>query len=40
MFARNFVPKLRQLEQLQLELDNDHDNFDIKQNLIRNEQKP
>lgn len=30
MEARNFVPKLRQLKEIQLELDNDEENRNIK----------
>jgi hypothetical protein len=35
MLSKNFVPKLKQLEQLQLELDNDEENLMIKQQLIK-----
>ena len=36
MNQRSFVPKLKQLEQLQLELDNDEENLKIKNGLLNN----
>lgn len=35
MQHRSFVPKLKQLEQLQLELDNDEENLKIKNGLLK-----
>ena len=35
MSIRGFTPKLKQLEQLQLELDNEEENIIIKQSLLR-----
>ena len=35
MSIRGFTPKLKQLEQLQLELDNEEENTIIKQSLLR-----
>jgi hypothetical protein len=34
MANRKFIPKLRQLEEIQLELDNDDENIKIKQGLL------
>ena len=36
MQKRSFVPKLKQLEQLQLELDNEEENLKIKNGLLLN----
>jgi hypothetical protein len=35
MSIRGFTPKLKQLEQLQLELDNEEENILIKQSLLK-----